>query len=78
MSQHEIKQCPRCKIDFECKTNNVLQCRCAGVPLAEKQRIMIADDYGDCLCTNCLHYFASGQDKLEELIAYSKTSLLSR
>jgi len=69
MCQHEIKQCPRCKTDFECKTNNVLQCQCVGIPLSEKQRTMIANDFGDCLCADCLHYFSRGQDKRDHLIA---------
>jgi len=69
MCRHEIKQCPRCKIDFECKTNNVLQCQCVGISLSEKQRATIADDYGDCLCADCLYYFSSGQNKIERLIA---------
>jgi len=69
MCQHETKQCPRCKIDFECKTNNVLQCQCAGISLSEEQRSVIANDYDDCLCADCLHYFSSGQDKRDKLIA---------
>jgi len=69
MCQHEIKQCPRCKNDFECKTNNVLQCQCAGIPLSEKQLSNIADEYGDCLCAACLHYFSTGQGQHEKIIS---------
>jgi len=69
MCQHEIKQCPRCKHDFECKLNNVLHCQCNGISLTEAQREMIADKYRDCLCADCLHYFSRGQDKLDVLNA---------
>jgi len=69
MCQHEIKQCPRCKTDFECKTNNVLQCQCADIHLSEAQRSVIASEYADCLCADCLYYFSSGQAKRERLIA---------
>ena len=69
MCQHEIKQCPRCNIDFECKTNNVLQCQCAEISLSEKQRSRIASEYSDCLCAECLYYFSSGQEQRERLIA---------
>ena len=69
MCRHEIKQCPRCKNDFECKTNNVLQCQCAGILLTENQRELITDQYSDCLCADCLHYFSRGQDKRDAIIA---------
>jgi len=69
MCRHEIKQCPRCKNDFECKTNNVLQCQCAGISLTENQRTLIANQYSDCLCADCLHYFSREQNQLDEIIA---------
>jgi len=67
MCRHEIKQCPRCKSDFECKVNSVLKCQCADISLTEEQRNVIAEQYSDCLCADCLQYFSREQDKLDVL-----------
>lgn len=50
----ELKICPRCKNDFECKSNDVVHCQCASVELQQQQRDNIFKQYDDCLCANCL------------------------
>ena len=68
MCQHEAKQCPRCKRDFECKVNNVLHCQCSDIALTDSQRELITAQYSDCLCADCLHYFSRGQNQREAII----------
>jgi hypothetical protein len=54
MSQHETKNCPRCKEQFECKPGNITQCQCYGIKLTDEQKVFIEFRYNDCLCSNCL------------------------
>lgn len=56
---HEIKDCPRCKANFECKPGNITQCRCCDVKLTAEQRAYIAERYSDCLCNECLAYLSN-------------------
>jgi len=59
MAKHEIKQCPRCHNDFECKTGSIDLCQCQSVSLDESQTSYIADRYDDCLCASCLEALRS-------------------
>jgi hypothetical protein len=54
MCRHEEKQCPRCRLSFECKPGNITQCQCFGVLFSEAEKAFIEQDYSDCLCRNCL------------------------
>lgn len=54
MSKHEIKSCPRCGIEFECKPGNITQCQCFTVNLTLDQQTYIKSQYEDCLCVSCL------------------------
>jgi len=55
MASHETKHCERCGHAFECKAGNILQCQCYTVPLSEIEKDYIANQYGDCLCADCLY-----------------------
>ena len=53
------KVCPRCGEVFECCADgDMVQCHCAKVQLSEDQRAAIKAQYNDCLCHDCLLYFA--------------------
>jgi hypothetical protein len=54
MAKHEIKQCPRCHSDFECKTGLIDRCQCQSVSLDESHMAYVAEHYDDCLCAACL------------------------
>jgi hypothetical protein len=54
MSSHEIKNCPRCNREFECKPGNIAQCQCYGVNISVELKAYIEQRYNDCLCSNCL------------------------
>lgn len=56
MCKHEIKRCPRCQAEFECKPGNIGQCQCYGIALTAEQRAYIEQRYADCLCRNCLQH----------------------
>ena len=51
---HENKICERCKIMFECKVGNILQCQCYGVVLNNDEQQHISKQYTDCICINCI------------------------
>lgn len=52
---NEIKKiCPRCQNDFECKSDDIINCQCASVEITQNQRDEILKQYDDCLCANCL------------------------
>ena len=55
MPTHEIKDCPRCKGNFECKPGNITECQCYGLTFSESEKEYIAATYDDCLCRNCLN-----------------------
>ncbi len=54
MNKHEIKNCPRCNSEFECKVGSVLLCHCSSVTLSEEQVKYLRSRYDDCLCHDCL------------------------
>ena len=66
MSQHEVKNCPRCKAAFECKPGNITQCQCTTIRLTAEQRAYIAQRYNDCLCNACLEYLSDELDLFKE------------
>ncbi len=37
MPAHEKKQCPRCSVDFECKTGSILLCQCSKIEMSAEQ-----------------------------------------
>ncbi len=56
MSKHEQKHCPRCKLVFECKPSNIMQCQCSTIQLPENVIAFIDKEYNDCLCVECLQH----------------------
>ncbi|SFE41007.1 cysteine-rich CWC family protein [Thermoflexibacter ruber] len=54
MPQHEIKVCPRCQAEFECKLGSIHLCQCTAVRLDESDRTYIREKYEDCLCLACM------------------------
>jgi len=52
--KHELKRCPRCQSEFECKSGSILLCQCHKVNLTEVQLEYIYAGYDDCLCFSCL------------------------
>ena len=54
MPAHEIKTCPRCQRDFECRTGSIELCQCQTVTLDERHLNYISAHYEDCLCADCL------------------------
>ena len=59
--KHELKYCPRCGSEFECKINNVLKCNCSLIEISTKVASQIARTYGDCLCNKCLQTLVNSQ-----------------
>ena len=55
MPKHEIKQCPRCESEFECKTGAVLLCQCSKIEMTVEQLEYSSTQYDDCLCLSCLN-----------------------
>ena len=54
MKKHEVKYCPRCNTQFECKLGSVTLCQCSTVKLNGLERNYIFNKYEDCLCAKCL------------------------
>ncbi len=55
MSNHEEKQCPRCKAAFECKAGSIAFCQCSSIALSAEEREYIKAEYDVCLCLACLN-----------------------
>lgn len=51
---HEIKICPGCKRQFECKSGSITICQCNEVCVSVKTREWLAKQYDECLCKDCL------------------------
>lgn len=54
MSVDEIKTCPRCTQNFECKAGDISQCHCQEVLLSRECRLVLQQQYAGCLCNRCL------------------------
>ncbi len=54
MNKYEETYCPRCNAVFECKPDNIAQCRCYGVALSDDEKRLIEKDFTGCLCYDCL------------------------
>lgn len=52
--KHESKHCPRCGVEFECKTGSILLCQCQTLYLSTEQLAYISEQYDECLCVRCL------------------------
>jgi hypothetical protein len=64
----EIKKCPRCGKNLECNNYNILKCACILVPLSAEARQMIAENYVDCLCIDCLKEIEQKSHKVTRVI----------
>lgn len=49
-----IKTCQRCQQNFECESENIVNCDCNSVQLKSETKEFLAKTYYDCLCKNCL------------------------
>ena len=58
--KHETKICPRCGNKFECKLGDILHCQCYSVQLTPEQRLILAEQYEDCLCASCMIALTQG------------------
>ena len=54
MPAHEKKNCPRCAVEFECKTGSILLCQCSKIDMSAEQLEYSNTQYDDCLCFSCL------------------------
>jgi len=54
--KHEIKRCPRCTGEFECKSGSIHLCQCQQISLNSEQLEYIVSRYEDCLCAACLKH----------------------
>lgn len=68
-SKHEIKHCPRCGRQFECKVNDVAHCQCSEVTLSNEVREFLTKTYYGCLCKYCL-------SELNKLVERAKSHVL--
>lgn len=54
MPLHEIRNCPRCNQDFQCKVGDITHCDCTCINLTIEEKAFIESRYNDCLCLKCL------------------------
>lgn len=54
MPHHEIKICPHCHKEFECKAGSITECQCSQIILSNDERNYIESKFSDCLCIDCL------------------------
>jgi len=48
------KICPRCSSSFVCRVDRTDLCHCTHIYLLSGVRDYIKENYGDCLCPQCL------------------------
>lgn len=53
-NKYEIKRCPRCNKEFQCKSGNITQCQCFAIQLNSEELRLIKEIYDDCLCAECM------------------------
>ena len=54
MGLHEIINCARCELTFECKVGSITQCQCYGIILTEEMQQYINKQFAGCLCLSCI------------------------
>ncbi|MEP7254329.1 MAG: cysteine-rich CWC family protein [Ferruginibacter sp.] len=72
MYKHDIKTCPRCNRQFECKAGSITQCQCSSINLSAEERIFAEAGYDDCLCINCLHILREEYLHFKEKYVFQK------
>lgn len=65
LSRHEIKTCPRCLQNFECKYSDIQHCQCKTVVMDKRYYQFIHKEYDDCLCASCLEKLCREHDAKE-------------
>lgn len=73
--KHETKQCPRCAVDFECKSGSILLCQCQTIYLTSEQVDYVGAQYNDCLCVTCLQELCEEFEQYQHLNNLHKPSL---
>jgi hypothetical protein len=56
-SKDSLKICPRCGNSFRCLGER--DCWCESYQILQKDFIRITQDFGDCLCPDCLKRYTS-------------------
>lgn len=64
-AKHEVKTCPRCEMQFECKSGSILLCQCQSLSLTSQQQEYIEARFEDCLCLDCLKDLRSDYNKIQ-------------
>lgn len=59
-----VKNCAKCKAEFECKTDAIESCHCNSIKLSTTQIKHLKNDFDNCLCTVCLTNFS--KEKIED------------
>lgn len=68
MPHHEIKVCPSCHSQFECKAGNITECQCSQILLSSDEAIYIENNFGGCLCLNCLKILQQEYNAVKKLL----------
>jgi len=66
MCKHETKICPRCRSAFECRVGDITRCQCYTVKLSDAARDLLARNYSDCLCADCIKAVTAGTEEHED------------
>jgi len=53
-----IKECAKCKKEFSCRHDEILECHCVQVPISAKAQKYLTENFKDCLCNKCLREVA--------------------
>ncbi len=48
------KICPSCNQTFTCNTEDITQCQCFSVVLTTSAKEIIAQQFNNCICKECL------------------------
>lgn len=59
IQKSNVKSCPRCAHEFECKAHDILHCNCTKLELSEETRLFLSKTNYDCLCPTCLVHYES-------------------
>lgn len=54
MNKKENTYCKRCNVTFECMVNDIANCQCSSITLANITSEFISKTKYSCLCANCL------------------------
>ncbi len=73
LPKHENESLPHCQSVFDCHVGDISNCQCYTIKLNDAEKNLIAENYHDCLCIDCIKAAGTGYHQLQNELQGKKT-----